>query len=142
MILLAMAWAATPTDELVKPDILPAWSTESGEAKVTGRWWTSLSDPTLDRLMDEALNTNRDLAAAFARARVADASADGNRSFLMPSVSFDVGGQIAPTASRGFQFGGFNIPGTPEPPKTFCTCRLYTSPSPRDATLSRMQSSA
>ena len=38
-------------------------------------------------------------------------------------------------------------PGSPENPKMlkkflYCTCLLYTSPSPRDATLSRMPSSA
>lgn len=37
------------------------------------RWWTQLSDPELDRLVDEALIANRDLALAAARLKEARA---------------------------------------------------------------------
>src|SRR4051812_26790689 len=38
-----------------------------------GPWWTSFNDPTLNRLVDEAVNSNLNLRAAEARVREARA---------------------------------------------------------------------
>ena len=60
-------------------------------------------------------------------------------------VMVDVNGSTSMTnANGGFQFPGLNqgTAYTVAPEKNINPCLLYTSPSPRDATLSRMPSSA
>ena len=42
-------------------------------ASATSRWWSIFNDPSLDRLMDEALNHNLDLVVAAARISEAEA---------------------------------------------------------------------
>ncbi|MCA9493217.1 MAG: TolC family protein, partial [Myxococcales bacterium] len=119
--LLALALAG-PLDEKVGPDALPAWATPSGEARVEGAWWVTFGDPGLTQIMGAALASNRDLRAAFARAEASHSQVQGSASALMPRVTFDANASVAPTASRGFQFGGIpTLPGQPEPPKTYTT---------------------
>ena len=50
--------------------------------------------------------------------------------------------QIESFGSHMFKEGSMVIPGGITCDNVFTTCLLYTSPSPRDATLSRMPSSA
>ncbi|KAB2839243.1 MAG: hypothetical protein F9K47_16330, partial [Burkholderiales bacterium] len=50
------------------------------------RWWTQLSDPELDRLVDEALVANRDLALAAARLKEARAGLGIARSRGLPQA--------------------------------------------------------
>ncbi|MES2563627.1 MAG: hypothetical protein V4637_12980 [Pseudomonadota bacterium] len=54
-----------------KPEVeLPAqWvdAPAQGQAIIGERWWTLYKDTALDRLVDEALQHNRDLAIAAAR---------------------------------------------------------------------------
>lgn len=44
-----------------------AYSAPASRASIPDAWWTLFGDPTLDRLVDEALVANPDLAAAAAR---------------------------------------------------------------------------
>ncbi|MEZ4316094.1 MAG: TolC family protein [Myxococcota bacterium] len=119
--LLSLAHAG-PRDDLVRPDILPEWATESGEAALpVDPWWRSFGDPGFARLMDAAVTSNRDLRASVARASSTNSASKQTFATVLPTASFDVSGTLAPTASRGFQFGGFgSIPGQ-EPPKTYWT---------------------
>lgn len=118
--LLALATAA-PIDDRVGPEALSAWSTPDGDTPVDTDWWTTFADPGLDDVMRRALASNRDLAAAFARAEASRAQSSSAMAPLLPNVSFDASAQLAPTASRGFQFGGIPTLGTEEPPKTYTT---------------------
>jgi len=85
--------AAEPRAPLNRPGPPPvalpaAWSAEAGAAiGDTTRWWRNFQDPQLDTLVDRALHTNNDFAAAAIRVRRAQLEAalvDTNR---VPSVS-------------------------------------------------------
>ena len=52
-------------------------------------WWSAFNDPQLDRLMQQALADNPNLAQAMARVREAQSLADVARAGLAPSVSFN-----------------------------------------------------
>lgn len=52
-------------------------------------WWSTFSDPQLDRLMQQALVDNPSLAQAVARVREAQSLADVTRAGLAPSLSFN-----------------------------------------------------
>ncbi|MET0733293.1 MAG: efflux transporter outer membrane subunit [Casimicrobiaceae bacterium] len=90
--------AATPT---APPQLdLPAASADPVKAAALTRWWTAFGDPTLDKLVDEALANNLDLRAAitridFARAQVLLASAD-----LYPNVDLAVGASRTRSTER------------------------------------------
>lgn len=82
-----------------------AWSgaSKSGAAKSgvpqLGHWWTRLGDSTLNRLVDNAVNGNLDVAAAKARVREARASYNQAVGALFPDVE-------GSGASRRSQLGG------------------------------------
>lgn len=71
-------------------------------------WWRELGDEQLSDLIEEALVKNGDIAAARSRARAADIGALQVLAPTLPFLSFDVGGNVAPLESLGFQFGGLN----------------------------------
>lgn len=59
---------------------------KTDEPKIGDRWWTLYGDPVLDRLVEEALAHNQDLAAAAARVAEARARLQIADSALVPSV--------------------------------------------------------
>jgi NodT family efflux transporter outer membrane factor (OMF) lipoprotein len=61
------------------------------EAPVAARWWTSLKDPELDRLIDAGLAQSPDLKAAEARLRQSRALLGGARAAQLPSVGANAG---------------------------------------------------
>ena len=63
MLVVALAGCATTPTAPPRLD-LPA---TVDNAPALPRWWTSFGDPTLDKLVDEALANNLDLRAAMAR---------------------------------------------------------------------------
>ncbi|BCX47495.1 efflux transporter, NodT family [Haloferula helveola] len=71
------------------------------------KWWTRFNDPTLNRLIDTARGSNRDLAIAYERINEARASRGIARSQLFPTIDF--GGGV----SRGRTSQNL---GTPSPP--------------------------
>jgi multidrug efflux system outer membrane protein len=79
---------------LIKPDYqrpaveLPAAWKESAQnpARNNGSWWSVYNDPQLEKLIDEALTRNTDLAAAIARVDQARALAVQVDSNLYPQV--------------------------------------------------------
>lgn len=90
-----------------------------GELSATP-WWTSFGDPALAQLMDQGLAGNGDLGAAWERVDQARAAAFGALAPQLPSLSFDVNANAAPTDSLGFQFGGIpTAPGEDEPPDVY-----------------------
>lgn len=54
-------------------------------------WWTAFQDPVLNAVVDTALASNFDLAAAVARVRQARAQARVARAALLPSVQLSAG---------------------------------------------------
>src|SRR5262249_48533272 len=71
-------------------------------------WWHSFNDPVLNRLIDEALRTNNDLAAAAIRvyrARLQAGLVDTNRT---PNATLDAAGSVshALDAHRTSRAGG------------------------------------
>ncbi|MGE4372192.1 MAG: efflux transporter outer membrane subunit [Xanthobacter sp.] len=74
------------------PDFLlpESWNADGKSAQVTppqlANWWKTLSDPTLNALMDEAVANNLDVATARARVREARASYRQQVGSLFPAV--------------------------------------------------------
>ncbi len=62
---------------------------------VLDRWWESFNDPTLNRLVDEALQRNNDLAAATLRVRKAQLQAELAGSDRLPDFSIQGNGEIS-----------------------------------------------
>ena len=59
------------------------------------RWWSLYADPTLDRLVEEALTHNSDLRVAAANLERAQAILRGERSALLPSTQLSASAQFA-----------------------------------------------
>lgn len=75
--------------EMMAPD---AWHIETAKGLQPGptdlrAWWTVFHDPLLDRLIDRAVRSNRDLATAFARVEEARALRGMAASGYYPSVA-------------------------------------------------------
>jgi len=73
----------------------------------SSRWWTGFEDPVLNRLLDEALVKNLDLAEASARLRAAEARARISRSGLFPQVNAGLNSSYSDSPTAGTSFGSF-----------------------------------
>ena len=69
--------------------ILPSVWEQNATERLDVQWWRRFNDPALDRVVEEALSHNRDLAASVARVEQAAAAAGISRSALAPSPSLD-----------------------------------------------------
>jgi NodT family efflux transporter outer membrane factor (OMF) lipoprotein len=58
----------------------------AGVADIPGRWWQLYSNPALDRLIEDALAHNADLAAAQAALTIAHEAASANEGLFYPSL--------------------------------------------------------
>ena len=69
LLLCAVAAGCAVQPRYVRPAVeLPAaWRESAPSAVIDGKWWRLYADPALDRLVEEALAHNTDLAAAVAR---------------------------------------------------------------------------
>ena len=72
------------------PPTLDLPAATAGDLKLE-RWWTAFGDPTLDKLVDEALAHNLDLAAAIARVEYGRAQVLLAQSDLYPTVDLTAG---------------------------------------------------
>jgi len=91
-------WAAAPTEH--------APTTPEPPGHADPRWWRVFGDPDLDRLLDEVLAGNRDLAVAAARLDEATAQARIAGAGRAPAVGVQLDG-----ARRRQAFIGLPIPG-------------------------------
>lgn len=99
---------ASPLDGPSQGSWKPAQPSE-GEAR--GTWWKAFSDPALDRLEDEAIIANADLAAAAARVRQARALVRNAEADRIPQIG--VGGQAARGRASAISLGlppGTDVP--------------------------------
>ena len=104
--------AAGPDYERPALDLPASWQAVSapGTAAPRDRWWSLYADPVLDRLVDEALANNQDMALAAARVDEARAVLRIADSQFYPAV--DATAQA--DRSRSSERGGFPLPpGTP-----------------------------
>ncbi|SIN69596.1 efflux transporter, outer membrane factor (OMF) lipoprotein, NodT family [Parasphingorhabdus marina DSM 22363] len=71
-------------------------------------WWTAFEDPVLNRLLNEALDRNLDIAEARARLQAAEAQARISKSGLFPQLNASLGSSYSdsPLAGTGFGAGG------------------------------------
>lgn len=74
----------------------------SAAATISARWWTAFNDPQLDGLIDNALRTNNNLAAAGIRVQRAQLQAGLANTNLTPGVV----GQAATNRSYDLKRGG------------------------------------
>ena len=74
------------------------------QARVDGIWWQQFDDPTLNQLVTQSLNGNRELRVAFARLRAARAIRDDVSNDRMPTV----------TSRASSEVGKGQIPGQTE----------------------------
>ena len=96
-----------PANEL--PD---TWRGAPAPAPVSApadRWWSVYGDPTLDRLVDEALVHNQDIALAVARVDEARALVGVSESQLWPSIDAGAGGARSRASTKTSVF----FPGIP-----------------------------
>jgi multidrug efflux system outer membrane protein len=87
---LVVAGCAVPRSEISKPsvDVPEAWSgvAHEGRRVTSASWWALFRDPVLDRLIDEALDRNHDIALAVARIDEARAIAAFTEASERPSA--------------------------------------------------------
>lgn len=78
--------ALGPAYERPAAELPAAWPAAPGTAVKSERWWTLYGDPVLDRLIEEALAHNQDLALAAARVDEARALARVADSEMFPAI--------------------------------------------------------
>ncbi len=109
--LVGCATSASPSADTRAPVAaadIPELPTPAGTTVAPGlaidRWWHLLDDPSLDRLIDDALQRNHDLAAAAARVREAQARLDELRGGQAPSLDLQA------HSARSRQSGDAGLP--------------------------------
>ncbi|MEJ2423192.1 MAG: TolC family protein [Candidatus Thiodiazotropha sp.] len=78
--------SAVPTRETPPVAVPERFSQSGGERLVPERWWLDLADPSLDRLIEQALADNFSLRAAWARLRQAEAVARREGAARLPTL--------------------------------------------------------
>lgn len=96
-------------DEQV-PETVTAMPAEFDGSEAVGAyrpasWWTAFEDPTLNALVDEALQDNLDIAEAAARVEQAAAQARISRAALLPSLDVSLGSNYSDNPLSGSPFG-------------------------------------
>lgn len=91
--------------ELTLPESfgVEGWPEDDGRASVPDRWWRVFNDETLNALQDRALSANFDLEAVRQRARQARAVFRRERSFLFPSLDYNLFAQETRRESNDFE---------------------------------------
>ena len=95
------ALSTPPAHDDIVPKALPAdtavpaaWQAEAPDSgEVADDWIVTLNDPTLEKLVDEAIANNRDLAQAAQRVRIAQQAVVIAGAKLLPLAGAQVGGR-------------------------------------------------
>jgi NodT family efflux transporter outer membrane factor (OMF) lipoprotein len=80
---------------------MPATFSASGSQALPDRWWTAFGDPSLTKLVDQALAGNLDLRIAWTRLEQAKAVTRGAIAAQRPSVSGGVEGDLSSKVGNG-----------------------------------------
>ncbi len=103
LVLLASPATAAPVKPILpSPDARYSRGTPT-TVDVPDAWWKTFGDEGLNRLVEQAIESNYDIAQAQERVRQAQGVSVQQFSPLVPSASFDVGINAIPTAAQGFQ---------------------------------------
>ncbi len=109
LLLLSMTGACSvDIKDIPTPVSLPERFSVSGQAKIPNRWWLTFNDTALNQLIDQALNENFTLLAAFNRLQQAQAVAQKSGAELIPAINgnFAASQKITDTAtSNNFTLG-------------------------------------
>ncbi len=109
--LLLGASACSTLDTRVPEVDVPASFSLSGATAPADRWWTSLGDPQLDRLIEEALAGNFDLQSARDRLAASRALARREGASLLPTVNLDSSGTTTRSEQPDIVADGTSGPG-------------------------------
>lgn len=129
-LLVLSSCATTVPRSATLPDLPGEWTASSGEEAATSApadtptpdpWWAEFGDPRLDRVIAEALASNRDLRAAAARRAAAMAEAEAAGAALWPTVDGSWNG-----SRRRQNFIGFPLPGGDGGPLSTTTTTYQT----------------
>jgi multidrug efflux system outer membrane protein len=103
-VLLLAGCAVQPTYQRPAVELPQAWKESAPRYATDGRWWKIYGDPGLDKLVDEALLHNADIALAVARVDEARAQLGISESYLYPRVdaTFDRSRSLNSTATGLF----------------------------------------
>ena len=107
-LLAGCAASPPPPSRIGLPAAVPEqWSSAAtpGE-RIADRWWHGFGDQQLDRLIDQAMQHNQDLAAAAARLRAAQEQAVIAGAPRLPQVDAGFDGSRSRRVFVGFPFGG------------------------------------
>ena len=87
--LLAACTATQPDYQKPQTELPESWGSTTGRAPIpaNARWWSLFKDERLDKLVDEALANNANLAIALARVAEARAQLGTAEADLYPTVS-------------------------------------------------------
>jgi len=117
LMLMGSGCALLPKSDMKAPQVaMPdKWqgTTVTGSAVANGdKWWQSFNDPVLNQLIDRALRTNNDLAAAAIRVRRAQLKSGLTDTNLTPSVNATGNSGITKDLNTGSNVQNHNITGT------------------------------
>ena len=102
-LLLLAGCAELPETRQPAHELPAAWPQSQAQARIAPDWWRAYGDPVLDRLMEEALAHNRDLALAAARIEEARANLGLARADQFPSVELGAEAARSRMSERGVQ---------------------------------------
>jgi NodT family efflux transporter outer membrane factor (OMF) lipoprotein len=97
----------TPVPQVWSSDLERGLTAEATDPNVLASWWTTLGDPALSRLIDQAVEGNLDIATARSRVRQARAQRLIAQGGLLPA--FNAGASA--TSSRADRRNGFDTSG-------------------------------
>jgi len=87
--------------------------TVTTESIDTADWWTTLNDPTLNALIEQAVEANRDLRLATARIREARARRAVAGAGRYPKLNAGAGYSYSRASKNAWPYNAFDAPGFP-----------------------------
>ncbi|WP_263145778.1 TolC family protein [Pseudomonas sp. RIT-PI-AD] len=84
-------------------------SAEYDRTRYESQWWRQFDDPTLDRLVQDALHENRELRVAFARFKAARAIRDDVANDDLPTLTSRASAELGKAQQPGFSENRSNV---------------------------------
>ncbi|PCE26902.1 RND transporter [Paraburkholderia acidicola] len=110
-----LSGCANTRGEALPPVDMPAhWNSpvSSTAASASALWWHSFGDPVLDGLIEDALKTNNDLAAAAIRVYRAQLQAGLSNTNLTPDVTLGANGNVSRSLDTHQESRSSNLSGS------------------------------